>query len=72
VALRSELAAVLDLLPTALGEPYAQHPLARRIRGVLADEVRSIVSDESYKTEGSAGAGRWAETVWLLSPISSS
>jgi 5-methylcytosine-specific restriction protein A len=63
--LRSELEAVTAGLPGALDETYAGHPLAQRIRGALAEKLRALINDDSYKVEGSAGAGRWAETMWV-------
>jgi 5-methylcytosine-specific restriction enzyme A len=51
-------------LPAAFSEPYAKHPLAARIRGPLANELRLIVDDPGYKIKGSAGESRWGEAVW--------
>lgn len=63
--LSSELTAVLADVATARSEAFAGHPVADRIRGPVAESVRSIVDDDSYKTEGSPGKGNWAETLWV-------
>lgn len=41
-------------------------PLFELLTGPLRDEVALVVGDEiSYKTQGSAGKGNWAETPWV-------
>jgi 5-methylcytosine-specific restriction protein A len=39
--------------------------LATFITHDLADEVRDLVDDDSYKVTGSPGRGNWAETPWV-------
>lgn len=66
--LRSALVRALELVPQPRQTPAARRgePLFDLFVDRLRDEVATIVADEeSYKTEGSAGRGNWAETPWV-------
>ena len=58
----------LALIPEPRMGPYVdrQDPLFGLMTRDLRDAVAAIVGDErSYKTQGSAGQGNWAETPWV-------
>jgi 5-methylcytosine-specific restriction enzyme A len=66
--LRSAIARALDLVPQPRETRAARRgePLFDLFVDRLRDEVATVVADEeSYKTEGSAGRGNWAETPWV-------
>jgi 5-methylcytosine-specific restriction protein A len=66
--LRSAIAGALALIPLPRRTPTARRgePLFELFTGSLRDEVALVVGDEiTYKTQGSAGAGNWAETPWV-------
>jgi 5-methylcytosine-specific restriction enzyme A len=66
--LRSAIAKALALIPQPRRTPTARRgePLFELFTGSLRDEVALVVGDEiAYKTQGSAGAGNWAETSWV-------
>lgn len=65
--LRKILERILSEWPTAIREPFADHPLAHAIRQDLRDAINSIISEKypSYIVSGSAGAGNWANVPWL-------
>ena len=55
----------LTYLPSALGEPFSDHPLADLLVRELPAAMDQVVGDPGYKLQGSRGRGRWAETVWV-------
>lgn len=64
-ALRSAIAEALALIPLPRQTPSARRdePLFELFTRSLRDEVALVVGNETiYKTQGSAGAGNWAET----------
>lgn len=65
--LRKILERILSEWPTAIREPFADHPLAHAMRQDLRDAISSIISEKypSYIVSGSAGAGNWANVPWL-------
>ena len=66
--LRSAIAEALALIPLPRRTPSASRgePLFELFTGSLRDEVALVVGDEiTYKTQGSVGAGNWAETPWV-------
>jgi 5-methylcytosine-specific restriction protein A len=64
-AMREAMERVLAEYRTARTEPLTDHPLAALIGHDLADEVRGLVANDSYKITGSPGRGNWAETPWV-------
>lgn len=56
---------VLTEYSAARMEPLTDHPLAALIGHDLADEIRDLVANDSYKITGSPGRGNWAETPWV-------
>jgi 5-methylcytosine-specific restriction protein A len=47
-------------------EEYAEHPLARHIRGDATDEMKKAVgSPAGLSFKGSAGSGQWAAVPWM-------
>lgn len=65
MALREELLAVSGEIATARTEPFAEHPLGKRITGSWRDAALDVIDDPSYLIVGSPGKGNWARTVWL-------
>jgi 5-methylcytosine-specific restriction protein A len=66
--LRSAIVEALALIPLPRRTPTARkgEPLFELFTRSLRDEVALAVGDEiTYKTQGSAGAGNWAETSWV-------
>lgn len=63
--MRESIAEVLAKYQGARTQPLADHPVASLIRGELAESVRGVVADDSYKVKGSPGTTNWAETPWV-------
>jgi 5-methylcytosine-specific restriction protein A len=67
-SLRSAITEALTLAPRPRQTPTARQgePFFELFTRTLRDEVALVVGDEiAYKTQGSAGAGNWAETPWV-------
>lgn len=64
-SLRDVLEDALTYVPAALAEPFSGHPLADVVVRRGPEALREIVSESSYKLQGSRGRGQWAETVWV-------
>ncbi|HTA12291.1 MAG TPA: DUF3578 domain-containing protein [Solirubrobacteraceae bacterium] len=67
-SLRSAITEALTLVPRPRQTPAARQgePLFELFTRTLRDELALVVGDEiAYKTQGSAGAGNWAETPWV-------
>ena len=66
--LSASISRALALIPEPRQTPTARRgePLFNLLTDTLRDEVALLVGDEvSYRTQGSAGAGNWAETPWV-------
>lgn len=50
---------------TSSGKPIKTHPFVTRIQGDFESSVEAVVGDVTYKVEGSAGKGVWANVPWL-------
>jgi 5-methylcytosine-specific restriction enzyme A len=69
---RAQLSALLERVLNVVGEPRSTEalnqadPLYSLVVHEFRDAVAEVVGDElSYKTQGSAGRGNWAETPWV-------
>lgn len=66
MALKAALERVMNEWVGARLEEYAEHPLARLIRGDAADEMKKAVGNPAgLSFKGSAGSGQWAAVPWL-------
>ena len=63
--LREGLEDALTYLPSALDEPFADHPLAGVLKREVPAAMAAVIDDPAYELEGSPGRRRWAETVWV-------
>lgn len=64
--IRDETETILTLLAAGRAtRPAKTDPLFIAIERDLPASVDDLVGDPSYKVEGSAGAGEWAQVVWV-------
>jgi 5-methylcytosine-specific restriction protein A len=65
--IRNILSAIGGNLVTARLKPFAGNPLAHQIRHDAPEEIRLALghSNNDLTTKGSAGAGNWADVVWV-------
>lgn len=64
--LRQAVIEVLKQYPSAMGEPFAGHPVAQLLRQQLPEAVRDVTDRVGdFLVAGSAGQGNWTNSPWV-------
>jgi 5-methylcytosine-specific restriction protein A len=64
--IRDDLEYLLANVEATSGDRFAgEHPFVARLASSFRESVEAVVGDVTYKVEGSAGKGVWANIPWL-------
>jgi len=64
--MKEDLEYLLSGYPTAYGQEFTDHPIAKLIRKSIPDKISKVINNDiRYLIKGSAGAGNWSSIPWV-------
>ena len=73
MSLSQLLVDIASQYPSAVKQPFKEHPLASLIRNDLVAALKGLIEQGAaqYLVKGSAGQGRWSESPWaaVMNPV---